>query len=159
MKRAMSAVVLALAAGLVGCSGKPVPPTLTVRNDAMLGVDVHYAVLGVDGNPAVAGEGGVGHLSVGAGGAATQTIEDPTGALGKIPRGQTAVRAFVTMAGGGPETAQVVDLSMPPPFVVRVSPMGAGFKAERAEEQAPDDRQYREITTQPPPQPGRASRP
>ena len=161
--RRMRAGILGMAAcvalWLSGCASAPAPATLTVRNDAMQAVDVHFAVLNAEGNPATAGEGGVQHVSVEAGGAATVGVSDPTGALDKAARGSIVMRALVTLAGAGPEVGQWVDLSAPGPWVVRATPFGPGIKAERVSSQSVDDRQLREIVRDEPPRPGRASRP
>lgn len=156
------AVLLAALLGVVltGCSSAaPRAATLTVQNDAMQGVDVHYAVLGGDGNPATAGEAGVQHFSVEASGVVSQTIVDPTDALAKAERGSTVMRVLVTLAGAGPEAGQWFDLKNPGPFVLRASPMGGGIKVEREEAREVDDRQMQELIRNEPPQPGRAGRP
>ncbi len=152
--------LLGLAALLGGCStAKPRGATLTVRNDAMQGVDVHYAVLDPGGNPATPGEEGVGHLSIPASGIVTQTIEDPTGAIATAERGSVVMRVLVTLTGAGPEAGQWLELKQPGPFVLRASPMGAGVKVEREEAREVDDRQIQDLTRNEPPQPGRAGRP
>lgn len=148
-----------LAALIGGCASRPTAATLTVRNDAMQGVDVHYAVLSPDGTPATPGEAGVGHLTVPAGGAVAQTIDDPTGAINKAERGSTIMRVLVTLAGAGPESGQWIDLKQPGPFVLRAAPQGPGVKVEREEPRDLDDRQIQDLTRNEPPQPGRAGRP
>lgn len=158
--RGASALLLGvLGAMLTGCAGAPDrPPTLTLRNDALHGVEVHFAVLAADGNPATPGEAGIQHLRVPGGGVLTQEVADPTGAIAKAPRGSTVIRAFVTLEGGL-EILQVVDLAPPAPFVLRASPFGSGVKVEEVVEAEVDDRQMRDLTTHQPPQPGRAGRP
>lgn len=156
------AVVLAGLIGvmLTGCSSSaPRAATLTVRNDAMQGVDVHYAVVDATGNPATPGEAGVQHFSVPASGAVSQTIADPTEALAKAERGTTVMRVLVTLAGAGPEAGQWFDLKNPGPFVLRAAPMGGGIKVERDEAREIDDRQMQDLMRNEPPQPGRAGRP
>jgi hypothetical protein len=158
--RAVLGTLVGLAAMLLGgCSTQPKAATLTVRNDAMQGVDVHYAVLAADGTPATPGEAGVRHLSVPASGAISQTIQDPTGAIAKAERGSVVMRVLVTLAGTGPEAGQWLELKQPGPFVLRAAPMGAGVRVEREEAREVDDRQIQDLTRNEPPQPGRANRP
>lgn len=153
------AILIGLAASLLGgCSSRPSAATLTVRNDALVGVDVHYAVVAPDGTPATAGEAGVRHLTVPAGGAVAQTIEDPTGALGVAAPGSTVMRVLVTLAGAGPEAGQWIELKQPGPFVLRAAPQGVGVRVQREEPRGVDDRQIRDLTRNEPPQPGRAGR-
>lgn len=145
---------------VAGCTTRgDIPATLTVRNDATRTVDVHFAVLGPDGNPATPGEAGIQHMTVDSGGVQSRTVEDPTGAIPKAARGSTVVRALVTLADAGPDAGQWLDLKPPGPWVVRAAPMGTGIRAELAEDRPPDDRQMRDLTQQEPPRPGRSSRP
>ncbi len=156
---ALACVLAALSAMLGACAGTRTPPaTLTVRNDAMHAVDVHYAVLAPDGNPATPGEAGVQHMTIEAGGVLSQPIVDPTGAVPNAARGSTIMRVLVTLAGAGPEVGQWIDLSPPGPFVLRASPFGTGVKVEREADQEIDDRQMQELIQAQPPQPGRAGR-
>lgn len=151
--------ILAAALTTGGCAAPDRPATMTIRNDALQPVDVHYAVLAPDGNPATPGETGVQHLTVEAGGAIVHEIVDPTAALAAAERGSVIMRALVTPAGQGPDAGQWVDLKSPGPFVLRASPMGAGIRVERVEDQPIDDRQMRDLTRNEPPRPGRASTP
>jgi hypothetical protein len=148
-----------LSAALGACASAPRPSTLTVRNDSMSAIEVHYAVLAPDGSQATPDEAGIQHMTVDAGGAQVQDIADPTGAIPKAARGSTVLRAFVVPVGAGPEAMQVVDMGPPGPFVLRASPFGQGFKVERETVRETDDRQMRDLTHDEPPQPGRAGRP
>ncbi len=155
----VATLVTVLGVALSGCASAPRAATLTVRNDAMQGVDVHYAVLGADGNPATPGEGGVQHFTVPAEGVVSQSVVDPTNALPAAERGSTVMRVLVTLAGASPEAGQWFDLKNPGPFVLRAAPMGGGIKVEREEAREVDDRQIQDLTRNEPPQPGRAGRP
>lgn len=155
---AMCAVVLAGIGSLTGCSSAPPPRTLTIQNDARQPIDVRYAVLAPDGNPATPGEGGIVLISVPTGGIVTEPIADPTDALGATAGRSdvVAMRVLVTPGGAGPDMGQWLDMLPPPPFAIRATSAGAGVRVERLSQRELDTRQLESLQRDRPQQPGRS---
>ena len=160
VRRIVASCVAAVAAVAVlgGCSTAPPPRTLTIQNDARQPIDVRYAVLAADGNPATPGEAGIVLISVPTGGIVTEQIADPTDALGATAGRSdvVAMRVLVTPGGAGPDMGQWLDLMPPPPFAIRATSAGAGVRVERLSERELDTRQLESLQRDRPQQPGRS---